>query len=217
MTSLLASTWEDPTFTFCGHSSFHIIGPMLFRPYLHNPPVPIPQLYQYLMKCGKVLTSWRNWVVRLPMCFIIAPQFCRHCVSPGVICNHLPVPFITTCIGENSPAPPGMSNDVCWSLPASFPMTFLGVFVVHFLMLWSWLRILWVFLPVVTVCSPGYWISSLWCFSYALMFRPLCLSSFWILNHPLRAQWIQRAGNWHEFHATCSVIGEEDVLYQYHL
>ena len=32
------------SFTFCGNNSCHLIGPILFRPYVKTPPVPIPQL-----------------------------------------------------------------------------------------------------------------------------------------------------------------------------
>ena len=48
------------SFTFCGHSSFHMIGPILFSPDVQTPPVPIPQLYEYPMYCGKLFTSWRT-------------------------------------------------------------------------------------------------------------------------------------------------------------
>ena len=48
------------SFTFCGHSYCHMIGNILFRTDVQTPPVEIPQLFNYPMKCGKLFTRWRT-------------------------------------------------------------------------------------------------------------------------------------------------------------
>ena len=146
------------------------------------------------------------------MCFIIAPKYWRHFVGSDVMQNHWLVSFSATCIGENIPSPPGIQNNAWWWLPESFSMTFLSALVVNLLIFWSRSRIFHFFPLVGAVCSPVHWISILGFISHAPMFCNLCLVYFHIMNHLLHVEWPQRAGKWHECHATCNVRDEEDVL-----
>ena len=128
--------------------------------------------------------------------------------------NHWLVPFSATCISGKIPASPGMPNYVCWRLPASFSITFLGFFIVNFLMLWSCSRILLIFPLAGTVCSPCHWRPSRIFLSRTPMFLPLCLFSSYRMNRLLRVDIFQRAEKYHKCHATCNVRGEEGVLAQ---
>ena len=87
------------------------------------------------------------------------------------------LPLSACWMGENKPAPPGMPNDACWSLPSIDSRTFLGILCLNLQMFFS-LSSMWSYLSsgsCIVNCFPSKFHPRI-SFEYAHV--PLPLSSF---------------------------------------